>query len=94
MFNQYGHPRKTRTGFYYLNLFRTFQEDILFLSDSLLKYYIPFSPGFDPLFTELVQRLRKSYAVENLVYDHNVEELTNLNASYLYRLLRAHQRML
>lgn len=55
---------------------------------------MPFSAGFDPLFLELSQRLRKCYARESLVYDRNVEELINLNASYLYRLLRAHQRML
>ncbi len=28
-----------------------------------------------------------------MVYDRNIEELINLNASYLYRLLRAQQRM-
>lgn len=55
---------------------------------------MPFSHGFDPLFLELSQKLRKCYTNESLVYDQNVEELINLNASYLYRLLRAQQRML
>jgi hypothetical protein len=62
MFNNYGHPRVTRVGFSYFELFREFDEDLQFLRESLLKFYIPFSSGFDPLLLELSQRLRKCYA--------------------------------
>jgi hypothetical protein len=69
MFNLYGHPRAIKTGYTYLNLFKTLNDDIQFLNASLMKYYMPFSPGFDPLFLELVQKLRKCYGSEMLVYN-------------------------
>ena len=69
MFGLYGHPRDTKTGYAYLRLFKEFNEDIEFLKDSLMKYYMPFSPGFDPLFIELVQQLRKCYTNQSLVFD-------------------------
>jgi hypothetical protein len=62
MFTTYCHPKVTRVGFSYFSLFQQFDEDLEFLKDSLLKFYMPFSAGFDPLFLELSQRLRKCYA--------------------------------
>lgn len=50
MFGVYGHPRVTKTGYAYLRLFKEFNDDLEFLKDSLMKYYMPFSAGFDPLF--------------------------------------------
>jgi hypothetical protein len=81
-------------GSYYLKIFKTFDKDLEFLKTSLLKYYMPFSMGFDPLFLEQARQIRKLYTERRIVYDKNVEELFNINASYLYRLLRAHQKML
>lgn len=69
MFGLYGYPRATKTGYAYLRLFKEFNDDLEFLKDSLMKYYMPFSPGFDPLFIELVQQLRKAYTNQTLVYD-------------------------
>ena len=62
MFNTYGHPRKTKAGYRYLHIFSEVNDEIQFLNDSLMKYYLPFSTGFDPLFLESVQKLKKCYA--------------------------------
>ena len=69
MFGLYGHPRDTKTGYAYLRLFKEFNGDIQFLKDSLMKYYVPVLAGFDPLFIELVQQLRKCYTNQSLVFD-------------------------
>ncbi len=74
MFEQFrytpGKKGQAALGSHYLRLFQHFDEDLRFLRESVMKYYICFSEGFDPLL---------------LVF--------RLNASYLYRLLRAHQRI-
>jgi len=88
------HSKDIQAGSYYLTIFATFNSDLMFLKDSLLKFYMPFSSGFDPLFLEQARQIGKLYAEHKIVYDSNVEALFNINASYLYRLLRAHQKML
>jgi hypothetical protein len=55
---------------------------------------MPFSSGFDPLLLKAAQNIGKLYAEDKIVYDADVEALFHVNASYLYRLLRANQRML
>ena len=81
-------------GKYYIKILARFDQDLRFLKQSLLRYYVPFSNDFDPLLIESAKPLRRYYAENKIVYNHHVDELFRLNASYLYRLLRAHQRML
>lgn len=50
MFAAYGHPKNTGVGYSYLTMFKDFDEDVQFLKESLLRFYVPFSGGFDPLF--------------------------------------------
>jgi len=47
---------------YYLNIFTTFNSDLEFLKRSILKFYMPFSLGFDPLFLEQARQIGKFYA--------------------------------
>lgn len=44
-------------GNFYINLFKIFDEDLKFMSKSILKYYMPFTKGFDPLFLEQSKNL-------------------------------------
>lgn len=79
---------------YYLDMFKMFDKDLTFLKDSLLQFYIPFSNGYDPLFLEPLRLIKEAVRDGKKVYDPYIGQLFNLNPSYLYRMLRAHQRML
>lgn len=96
MFQRYKYdPEKTPAlGSHYLVLFRDFNSSLKFLKDSYLTNYIPFSDGYDPLFVQVLKSTQSRHQSNSLQYDYNVKELFNLNASYMYRLLRGHQKML
>ena len=80
-------------GRHYISLFQHFDEDLQFLKRSMMKYYICFSERFDPLLLEAAKPLKRFYSEKKIVYNEHVDELFRTNASYLYRLLRAHQRI-
>ena len=82
-----------RIGQHYLDIFRGFDEDLGFLKESTLVDYIPFSDDFDPLMIEPSRKIQKMYESKKVEYDENVEELFSFNISYMYRLLRAHQKI-
>jgi len=72
MFTKYRCTFKVNRNFpgtYYLDLFKTFDKDIEFLKTSILKFYMPFSQGFDPLFLEQARQIRKLYIQKRIVYD-------------------------
>lgn len=98
MFDYYKYdPNKDnkQLGFYYIRIFKTFNKDLEFLKDSDLSFFIPFSENYDPLFLEPMKKINRKGCQENIsIYDQNVQDLFSINASYLYRLLRAHQKMI
>jgi hypothetical protein len=79
---------------YYIKIFSNFDNDWSFVKESILKYYIPFTSRFDPILIEAAKPLKKMYSENKLIYNQHIDELFRINPSYLYRLLRAHQKIL
>jgi hypothetical protein len=50
MFAAYGTPKKGEAGYEYIKVIKKLSEDLKFLRESILRYYMPFSRGYDALF--------------------------------------------